>query len=353
MRVKLALASSAAGDGSSTGSSRTAAVPAGDCSSSQQQVACSSDVVEEQDVPGVGRFVATADGRVRALFADRTILHMPPGSATARLVLPDGSAAEVGADNPVGVEQYVQVGALGTFVHVSNAQCRVCVPACSRALRALPGAGALHTGTTRAAACLQVPRHSQVTASLPHTCLLHSSVCRTTLQAALEFAAWSTTSPADRAAALRMQVREGAAPGRAPGGCPLLAECLTKQHRAGCSPSRAATAVAFTAVQALVAAELRSSARMAAICEWGSRRALPAHVSAATAAAAAAEAGAEHELPWPASVDWAGELDLPEPAAPQPAAPATVCCSGGAYARHEAVRDLLAANEALLARLAV
>lgn len=49
---------------------------------------------------------------------------------------------------------------------------------------------------------------------------------RLLLQAALEFATWSSHTPVQRAAALRMQ--------------------------------------------ALVAAELRSSARMAAICEWGS-----------------------------------------------------------------------------------
>eukprot|EP00879_Flechtneria_rotunda_P026772 GHRR01028596.1.p2 GENE.GHRR01028596.1~~GHRR01028596.1.p2 ORF type:complete len:185 (+),score=97.49 GHRR01028596.1:1025-1579(+) len=52
------------------------------------------------------------------------------------------------------------------------------------------------------------------------------------LQAALEFATWSSTSPEQRGAALRMQ--------------------------------------------ALVAAELRSSIRMAAICEWGSAQQLPA-----------------------------------------------------------------------------
>lgn len=112
MRVKRALAGSRDGDGSSSStassSSSTTAMPANVCSSSPQQ-ACSDDVVEQQVVPGVGRFVATADGRMRALFDDRTILHMPPGGATARLVMPDGRAREVAADNPVGVEQYVQV----------------------------------------------------------------------------------------------------------------------------------------------------------------------------------------------------------------------------------------------------
>lgn len=31
----------------------------------------STDVVEEQEVPGLGRFIATADGRVKVLFDDR------------------------------------------------------------------------------------------------------------------------------------------------------------------------------------------------------------------------------------------------------------------------------------------
>jgi hypothetical protein len=31
----------------------------------------STEVVEEQQVPGIGRFIATADGRVKVLFEDR------------------------------------------------------------------------------------------------------------------------------------------------------------------------------------------------------------------------------------------------------------------------------------------
>lgn len=33
-------------------------------------------VLEEADVPGQGHFVAYADGRLRAMFDDRTILHL-------------------------------------------------------------------------------------------------------------------------------------------------------------------------------------------------------------------------------------------------------------------------------------
>lgn len=45
-------------------------------------------------------------------------------------------------------------------------------------------------------------------------------------------------------------------------------------------------------LQALVAAELRSSARMAAICEWGAGQRLPAPAGAAAAATAQLEAAA-------------------------------------------------------------
>lgn len=180
--------------------------------------------------------------------------------------------------------------------------------------------------------------------------------CLPLLQAALEFAAWSATSPADRAAALRMQVRtrRGALQQCVPA---VLADRAVANRVTACCLA----CCVVRAVQARVAAELRSSARMAAICEWGSRRALPTHVSAGAASAAAAAEAEEHgQLPWPAGVDWAGELELPEP-------PAAVAWSGGGsgppspprpahqhhYARQAAVQELLAANEALLARLAV
>lgn len=76
----------------------------------QQQQALSLEVAEDQEVPGVGHFTAYADGRVRVLFSDRTILSLDAGRSWARLILPDGSRQEVPASRPLGVEEYVQVG---------------------------------------------------------------------------------------------------------------------------------------------------------------------------------------------------------------------------------------------------
>jgi hypothetical protein len=76
----------------------------------QQQQQLSLEVVEEQEVPGVGSFTAYADGRVRVLFGDRTILSLDAGRAWAKLILPDGSRQEVPTSKPMGVEPYVQVG---------------------------------------------------------------------------------------------------------------------------------------------------------------------------------------------------------------------------------------------------
>ncbi len=64
---------------------------------------------EEQDVPGIGRFSAMADGRVRIAFADRTLLYLSADRRLARLVLSDGVAVEVPTSRPIGVESYVQV----------------------------------------------------------------------------------------------------------------------------------------------------------------------------------------------------------------------------------------------------
>jgi hypothetical protein len=69
----------------------------------------SLDVTEDQEVPGVGHFTAYADGRVRVLFADRTILSLDADRGQARLILPDGSRQDVPASRPLGVEEYVQV----------------------------------------------------------------------------------------------------------------------------------------------------------------------------------------------------------------------------------------------------
>jgi hypothetical protein len=73
--------------------------------------AVSADVVEQQEVEGVGRFTAYADGRVRAVFADRTILGLGPDRAAASLILPDGRRREVPVAALAGsaLEGYVQV----------------------------------------------------------------------------------------------------------------------------------------------------------------------------------------------------------------------------------------------------
>lgn len=87
-------------------------IPAQPSRGQQQQQHLSLDVTEDQEVPGVGHFTAYADGRVRVLFADRTILSLDTDRAQARLILPDGSRQEVPASRPLGVEEYVQVSEL-------------------------------------------------------------------------------------------------------------------------------------------------------------------------------------------------------------------------------------------------
>jgi len=72
-----------------------------------QPPSISNTVIEEQSVDGLGRFTAYADARIRAVFADRAILHLDSTHGTARITLPDGSRAEVATANPVGVEGYV------------------------------------------------------------------------------------------------------------------------------------------------------------------------------------------------------------------------------------------------------
>lgn len=87
-------------------------IPAQPSRGQQQQQHLSLDVKEDQEVPGVGHFTAYADGRVRVVFADRTILSLNADRAQARLILPDGSRQEVPASRPLGVEEYVQVSGL-------------------------------------------------------------------------------------------------------------------------------------------------------------------------------------------------------------------------------------------------
>jgi hypothetical protein len=75
----------------------------------QQQQRLDTEVLEEQHVPGVGRFTATKGGRVRVRFEDRTILNLAAGGDSAELVMSDGSRQSVATGNPMGVEEYVQV----------------------------------------------------------------------------------------------------------------------------------------------------------------------------------------------------------------------------------------------------
>lgn len=84
----------------------------------QQQPGLSLQVVEQQEVPELGCFTVYADGRVRVVFADRTILSLDPARTAAGLILPDGSRQLVAAGNPVGLEQYVQVGGMAVGVGV-------------------------------------------------------------------------------------------------------------------------------------------------------------------------------------------------------------------------------------------
>lgn len=87
----------------------TALIPGYQQQHYQQQQTLSTDITEQQDVLGLGQFTAYADGRVRVLFADRTILNLTSDHGRVSLVMPDGSCRTVPAAKPLGVEQYVQV----------------------------------------------------------------------------------------------------------------------------------------------------------------------------------------------------------------------------------------------------
>ncbi len=64
-------------------------------------------------MPAHGTFTAYADGRVRAFFADRTVLHLNQAHTHAKAILPDGSRALVAVAQPLGLEPHVR--ALGDF----------------------------------------------------------------------------------------------------------------------------------------------------------------------------------------------------------------------------------------------
>ncbi|PRP81569.1 hypothetical protein PROFUN_01076 [Planoprotostelium fungivorum] len=68
----------------------------------------STHLHEELSLPHVGRFSAYRDGRVRALFVDRTILEVDRTRQLCQLILPDGSFARVTARQPGEYEKYVR-----------------------------------------------------------------------------------------------------------------------------------------------------------------------------------------------------------------------------------------------------
>lgn len=67
----------------------------------------SERVLDRSTVPGVGSFTAYEDGRIRAQFEDRTIMHVNASHSHCKAILPDGKSCMVACSNPVGMEQYV------------------------------------------------------------------------------------------------------------------------------------------------------------------------------------------------------------------------------------------------------
>ncbi|KAG1681112.1 hypothetical protein FOA52_015554 [Chlamydomonas sp. UWO 241] len=78
-------------------------------SSVEETFAVESELIlDESHVPEQGSFTAYADGRLRARFLDRTILHMNGARSHAKLILPDGSSTLVSTSTPIGVEAYLR-----------------------------------------------------------------------------------------------------------------------------------------------------------------------------------------------------------------------------------------------------
>jgi hypothetical protein len=65
-------------------------------------------LVECRVVPDVGRFSAFSSGLVTAVFADRTSLHVEPGTQMAQVLSPDGASACVSFDRPMGLDAYIR-----------------------------------------------------------------------------------------------------------------------------------------------------------------------------------------------------------------------------------------------------
>jgi hypothetical protein len=71
--------------------------------------ATSLDVVQREAIGAKGELVAYADGRVRGVFDDRTILHFDRMRKNAALILSDGSRVQVRIASPVTAKWYVGV----------------------------------------------------------------------------------------------------------------------------------------------------------------------------------------------------------------------------------------------------
>eukprot|EP00873_Tetraselmis_striata_P002139 jgi/Tetstr1/422403/TSEL_013241.t1 len=95
----------------------------------------STSVKEVHEQPGTARFTSYADGRVRAVFVDRTILEMEPEHRQASLTLPDGERLTVNTANPVGVEAYVSAAQRFARWTFSTVEQRVAADQMSRALK--------------------------------------------------------------------------------------------------------------------------------------------------------------------------------------------------------------------------
>lgn len=68
----------------------------------------SNEIIEQQEVASIGKFTAYADGRVRAVFADRTIASVDRFHDICSL-LHDGQQLQVSLSSPVDMEFHVRV----------------------------------------------------------------------------------------------------------------------------------------------------------------------------------------------------------------------------------------------------
>jgi hypothetical protein len=88
----------------------------------------SADAVEESTGEGAGKFTAFADGRVRVVFGDRTMLELSRCGSAARLLMPDGERVEVGTCPKFHAQMLVKVPKTPHEYPKSHAQMLVKVP---------------------------------------------------------------------------------------------------------------------------------------------------------------------------------------------------------------------------------